>query len=430
MREFHNVRSELRDVMSGRANAMVTNAMVNDDAVTIMQQDPIQLVQAKVPLDSAADTFATRDAWGRIPIAIVPTRLSHIRNDHMIAAIAIAILAVLAQTALSTWWIVPVIIPLALALVVYALWSSFFVSIPEGAAGLLSWGGKYLRTINSGMHMVPPWVVVSHLVTLREIPFDIPIVEAQTKDNVRVTVTSLCTFAINNPYHFVYAIPADDFSQVLHASCQEELRGLIRQVRAEEVVDLVRAERENLADAISADVAQYGIEIVKMKVTYVQLPEEFLRLQEQRQLALWQREEQADSHALAQKQQEHLHLLARQELTARLDRDRDALQLQVQQAEALKQVSKLEAEAEELRMAKLDERLRTFPRAAKYDQEVARRTSHAPSTPASSSFPRIQNTTVDSDTDPGSSDIAHPFGAPNALQHPALRSLGTRNISG
>jgi hypothetical protein len=178
-------------------------------------------------------------------------------------------------------------------------------------------------------------------------------------------------------------------------------------------------------------VAQYGIEIVKMKVTYVQLPEEFLRLQEQRQLALWQREEQADSHALAQKQQEHIHLLARKELTARLDRDRDALQLQVQQAEALKQVSKLEAEAEELRMAKLDERLRTFPRAAKYDQEVARRTSHAPSTPANSSFPRIQNATVDSDTDPaGSSDIAHPFGAPNAFPHPALRSLGARNISG
>jgi regulator of protease activity HflC (stomatin/prohibitin superfamily) len=181
-------------------------------------------------------------------------------------------------------------------------------------------------------------------------------------------------------------------------------------------------------------VAQYGIEIVKMKVTYVQPPEEFLRLQEQRQLALWQREEQADSHALAQKQQEHTHLLARQELNARLERDRDALQLQIQQAEALKQISKLEAEAEELRMAKLDERLRTFPRAAKYDQEIERRrASHAPSTPAtpvSNSYPRIQGATVDSDTDPGSSDIAHPFVAPNALQHPALRSLGARNISG
>jgi len=187
----------------------------------------------------------------------------------------------------------------------------------------------------------------------------------------------------------------------------------------------------DLADAISADVAQYGIEIVKMKVTYVQLPEEFLRLQEQRQLALWQREEQADSHVLAQKQQEHTHQMARQELNARLERDRDALQLQIQQAEALKQISKLEADAEELRMAKLDERLRTFPRAAKYDQEVERRrVSQAPSTPVSNSFPRVQRVTVDSDTDPSSSNIAHPFVAPNALQHPAQRSLGAGNIPG
>jgi regulator of protease activity HflC (stomatin/prohibitin superfamily) len=418
---------------------MVTSAMVPDDAVTIMQQDPIQLVQAKVPLDSAADTFATRDAWGRIPIAIVPTRLNHIRHDHLIVAFGVAILAVLAQTALSTWWIVPLIIPFALALSIYALWGAFYVSIPEGASGLLTWGGKYLRTINSGMHMVPPWVVVSHLVTLREIPFDVPVVEAQTKDNVRVTVTSLCTFAINGPYRFVYAIPADDFSQVLHASCQEELRALIRQVRAEEVIDLVRAERENLADAISADVAQYGIEIMKLKVTYVQLPEEFLRLQEQRQLALWQREEQADSHALAQKQQEHAHQLARQELNAQLERERDAVKLQIQQAEALKQVSQLEAEAEAMRMAKLEERLRSFPRAAKYDQDLERErlkaslaqpgpVSNVSNVSTGNSHLKIPGGYVG--PDPDSEDTAHSFAVHNTLQHPAMRSYTARHVSG
>jgi hypothetical protein len=82
-------------------------------------------------------------------------------------------------------------------------------------------------------------------------------------------------------------------------------------------------------------------------------------------------------------------------------------------------------------MAKLDERLRTFPRAAKYDQEIERRrSSQAPSTPVSNSFPTAPRVTVDSDTDPSSSDIAHPFMAPNALQHPAQRSFGARNIPG
>jgi regulator of protease activity HflC (stomatin/prohibitin superfamily) len=365
--------------------------MVNEEAVTVVQQDPIQLVQLKVPLDSAADAFATRDAWGRIPIAIIPTRLSHIRKDHMVAAIGFAILAVLAQNALSTWWIAPLIMPFALALVVYALWSAFFVSIPEGVSGLVCWSGKYLRTIDRGIHMVPPWIVVSHLVTLREIPFDIPVIEAHTKDNVRVTVETMCTFAINDPYRFVFAIPAEEFSQVLHASCQEELRALIRQVPAEETIDLVRAERDNLADAISSDIAPYGIEVVKMKVTYIQPPDEFVRLQEQRQLAKWQREEQTE-----------------------------ALRLHIQQAETLKHISMLEAEAEELRMAKLEERLRAFPRAAQYDQDVERRKSSL-QTPAGSTHPMLLADNITQ---------ARSFAVHGALRHPTVRSPAPRDVAG
>ena len=73
-----------------------------------------------------------------------------------------------------------------------------------------------------------------------EIPFDIPVVDAPTRDNVRSGVDSLVTFAIVDAYRFVYSISATDFDQVFQASCQDALRGLIRQVDALQVADLMR----------------------------------------------------------------------------------------------------------------------------------------------------------------------------------------------
>lgn len=386
--------------------------MAEEDAVTIVRQEPIQLAQVRVPLDSAADAFATRDAWGRVPITIVPARSTHIRTTLIVAALSIIVAAAVAQSILAIWWIVPLAIPFVVALTISALWSAFFVSIPEGSSALLSWSGKYLHTIQSGLHLIPPWIVVSHLVTQREIPFDIPVVEAQTQDNMRATIATLFTFTISDPYRFVYAISADDFDQILHASCQEALRALIRQVPAQDVVDLMRTEQDSLAQTISLDVAPYGIQIEKMKVMYARPHEEFLRLQEMRRLMAARRAEQTDTQADAD-------TFARQELLARIERDRDALQLQLQQAEALKQVSLLEADAAELRLAKLEERLRAFPRAALYEQELERlkvTQSLAGDAPA-----RLHGSSAD--------NIAGAFKIHDMSRHPAPDTASTREAT-
>ncbi len=346
--------------------------MAEEDAVTIVRQDPVQLAQVKVPLATAADAFVRRDAWGRIPITLVPIRPKSIRENPVFTAIGILLAAAAVQYILEIWWIVPVTLPLALALTARALWPSYIVCIPEGASGLLVCGGKYLRTIGSGVHVVPPWINVSHLVTRREIPFDVPIIEAQTKDNVCAAVDTLVTFTITDPYRFVYAIFTDDYDQIMQASCQEALRALIRRVTAEEVIGLTRAVTDDLVETINADITQYGVQVAKVKITYVRPTEEFVRLQEQRQLAVLQQAEQEAVQALAQRRQADADTLARQELLARIEREHDAMQLQIQQAETLKSVSLLEAEAEELRLAKLEERIRTFPRAVQYDQEFER----------------------------------------------------------
>ncbi len=54
-------------------------------------------------------------------------------------------------------------------------------------------------------------------------------------------------------------------------------------------------------------------------------------------------------------------------MIARVARERDELQEQVQKAEIRRRVVELEAEAEELRLSKLQERLNSYPRAAEWE---------------------------------------------------------------
>src|SRR5205823_3480546 len=59
--------------------------------------------------------------------------------------------------------------------------------------------------------------------------------------------------------------------------------------------------------------------------------------------------------------------LAMQAVIAQVAREREELQAQVQQAEIHKHVVDLEAEADELRLAKLQERLQRYPQAAEWE---------------------------------------------------------------
>jgi regulator of protease activity HflC (stomatin/prohibitin superfamily) len=191
--------------------------------------------------------------------------------------------------------------------------------------------------------------VVSHLVTRREIPFDVPVVEALTQDNVRANVDCLVTFNITDPFRFIYNISAGDFDQVLQAVCQDTLRSLIRQISSEQVVNLARQDTTELQATLSAEVEPYGVTMRRVTITYAQPAAEIMRLQEARQLAVLQRAEQVEKQALAQRRQADEEVLVRQRVLAA-------------------------AEVEALRLAKLEERLRAYPLAAQYEWQSAQLT--------------------------------------------------------
>lgn len=331
-----------------------------------------QLVQVQVPLDEAANAFATRDASGRIPIILVPKQLNRVRNELVLAGVILLFGAWIAERLLDdSPSLLLMSIPIALILVVLGIYRSFMVRIPEGVNGLLARGGRFYKTIGSGTHVIPPWIVVSHMVTRREIPFDVPVVDAPTRDNVRATMDTLVTFTINEPFRFVYSISADDFDQVFQATCQDELRSMVRQVDSEEVMDISQRDMSEFLQVLNSNVASYGVSVSKITIPFAQPLAEFMHSMEMVKLAIVQKREHAEQQALAKQRQTDAETLLQQEVIARVQREREELQLLLQQAEMRQQVVELEAKAEALRLAKMEERLKAFPLAAQYDWESA-----------------------------------------------------------
>ncbi|MCB0166270.1 MAG: hypothetical protein KDI79_18715 [Anaerolineae bacterium] len=340
---------------------------LNEQYEQYVELPQTQLTQVHVPLDEAMTAFTTRDVNGTIPIVVVPERQFSVRMELL----GLGIIVLVAGIYLGNIFNNPLLLTLAVIagplIILMGLYRAIRVFIPEGVNALVARGGRYTGTLTPGPHLIMPWTIITHLVTRREIPFNVPVTDAPTQDNVRATVDTLITFSITDPYRFVFNISANDFDQVFQAACQDSLRAMIRQISSDQVNDLVRRDLTDLKEALSADVEPYGVTIMKINIVYAQPPADFVASQEARQLAILQQAEQAEQQALALLRQTDQEILARQQVIAKVEREREELQLEVQRAEARRRVYELEAEAEELRLAKLEERLQKFPQAVKWE---------------------------------------------------------------
>ena len=328
-----------------------------------------QLVQVRVPLEQAGEAFATRDASGRIPIVLVPKQLNRVRNEPVIIGVVVLLVALLIHLMFDQPIMIPLGLLAALVLILIGVYRSFIVRVPEGTNALLAKGGRYSKTIGSGTHIIPPIVVVTHLVTRREIPFNVPALDVPTRDNVRASVNTLITFDIVDPFKFVFSISTDDFDQVFKAACQDGLRRLVRSINAEQVPDLAKQDLQVFRTDLDAEMGSYGVQVSRVTITQAQPTAEVMQSLEARQLAVVQQAEQVEKQLLAQRRQKDQEDLARQEVLARVEREKELLQLKMQETEMRRQLTELEASIEEIRLSKLQQRLQDYHEAAEWERQ-------------------------------------------------------------
>jgi len=330
-------------------------------------EEETRLTQETVSLDDAAAVFMNRDASGRIPIIIVPRRPNRIVNSLVANAALVLAAGVAGGLALGNGGVVAAAVVIGTALLFLGVFRAFMVRIPEGSVALLTRGGRYVGTISAGLHILLPWVLVSHLVTRREIPYEIPPVEAPTEETVRVRIDALLTFTITDAYRFVYRISADDFDHVLRAAAQDVLRSLVRRLSVEGVMGISQEQAETVRAALEEEVARFGTAVTRVNITFARPPDAFLQTQEARNLAVLQRAEQTERQALALRRLADEEALALNRLVARLQRELAEVEGRSRQAAARRELVEAEASAESLRLDRLADRLERFPEAASFD---------------------------------------------------------------
>jgi regulator of protease activity HflC (stomatin/prohibitin superfamily) len=311
----------------------------------------VQIVEVNAtPLD-AAEALERPDAYGRVPLVVRIQRQPPIRFELILIAIGLAASGLLLPLVAA---LRAVIIVGAIAFLIVGIISRLFLRVPPGSVGLVVKAGRVADAFDPGIHLVRPNVALTHLVTTREIAFDVPVSEVRSSDGIAVTVDLLLTLGITDPLKLAYTITSSDLDQLVHASTQEAVRTLIRGTDALSALDLDATAAKQLRETIDAKLTPYGIEVRAVAFTRVALPAQLMASVEARRLAAVQLVEEEQNFALEQR------------------RISDRASLQSQEAEARVAAIEFEAAGESVRLARLEARLAASPRAATYDLETSR----------------------------------------------------------
>jgi len=311
----------------------------------------IQITEAVAPQVRAAEALDTRDAYGRVPVVVRIRQRPPLRVEILLFAGALLLVALVVPADALLRVLLAVIAVVAL---IASVVTRVFLRIPAGSVGLVMRAGKHDAVLAEGIHRVNPVLILTHLVTTREIAFDVPVSEVRSADGVAVTVDLLLTLGISEPAKLVYTITPSDLDQLTQAATQDAARTLVRGIDALSVLDLGAAEADRLRETIDAKLAAYGVDVRGAAFTRVTLPAPLTASLEARRLASVQLAEEDEIHALAQR------------------RLADRTSLLAQEAEARRAAVEHEAAAEAVRLQRLEERLAASPHAARYDLEMER----------------------------------------------------------
>lgn len=311
----------------------------------------LQITEVEAGSLGAAEAIERRDAYGRVPVVVRVRRQPPIRMEAVLLAVALGASGLLLPVFLALKAVIIVGAVLALAI---GFLARIFIRIPPGTVGLTVRGGRPGAVLEAGVHTTSPVVVLTHVVTTRDIAFDVPVSEVRSRDGVAVTVDLMLTLRITEPATFAYQVATGDADALVHAAAQDAVRSTLRGIEALDALDLGPEQAATLRSSIDETLGRFGISVHSVSFTRVTLPAAFTASLEARRLAAVQLAEAADAFALEERRLSNRAALI------------------VQEAEARQLAVEKEAVAEALRLQRLEERIAANPRAAAYDLEVSR----------------------------------------------------------
>lgn len=159
-----------------------------------------------------------------------------------------------------------------LGYIAFNLWKNSYVMIPDGCQALITRFGKVVDIVEAGRtYIINPWNRVGYIVNIvKEYPYNAPIREAPTSDQVNASVDLFLQFRINDPRQFIFNLGGvNGFSEKLQNAISEQTRALIYSQRAEDIYDLIGESTNQLLVSLNEQFMP-AVEFVNANITHAE----------------------------------------------------------------------------------------------------------------------------------------------------------------
>lgn len=136
--------------------------------------------------------------------------------------------------------------------------------------------GKYVSTLKPGFRWIIPVVETIQKVDIRVITINIVSQEVMTEDNVPCSIDGVVFFKINNPEKAVLEV--EEYNFAITQLSQAALRDVCGKVELDTILSKREEMGKNIKAIVEQETAQWGIDILDVKIKDIQLPENMRRM--------------------------------------------------------------------------------------------------------------------------------------------------------
>ncbi len=130
--------------------------------------------------------------------------------------------------------------------------------------GLVERLGKYIRTADSGLTFIIPFIDRMRKVDVREHVIDVPPQEVITKDNVVVTVDAVIYYQVTDPYKVVYNVR--NFVSASIKLAQTNLRNQIGELELDQSLTSREKVNTQLRDVLDEATDKWGVKVTRVEI--------------------------------------------------------------------------------------------------------------------------------------------------------------------
>jgi len=136
--------------------------------------------------------------------------------------------------------------------------------------------GKYIKTLQPGFRWIIPLIETIQVVDIRVITINIISQEVMTEDNVPCSIDGVVFFKINNPEKAVLEV--EEYRFAITQLSQAALRDVCGKVELDTILSKREEMGKNIKNIVEQETAEWGIEIIDVKIKDIQLPENMRRM--------------------------------------------------------------------------------------------------------------------------------------------------------